>query len=1551
MGASWCHFDRNVLFVIYQQHKARPMSQAKSISNRAESRATKLTITSKETLSARLSALRLFFAQRTPSPEELASQAEKRKALEAALAGAGESGAAGSDDGERKALDSMMELVRGPEPKARELFLFTPLYWQEHNLFPLSEPMREEYRGDSGSFEVQRFSFTALQRDYGQLWGLQNESEREMLRQTASRFIPAETLSAQFMLDVYQLMLRQEAIYSGQSLKQLQKEALLRQNQKIQKLYLPDAPTSSAPKPMPYARTIGTKYVLGAICYNVAEFIHVHYEALQQGTALSELRHFFVEQRAKLSGPEISQLNNVLYPVSEDFATKTKSLVAAIESETKAEAAAEAAKAAAATAPASAGAEAVTVPAVQPELKPRMPRPVVRDDKGDVISNWEIHSLVEEQHKQKPKKLLTQRELEERQRNISIAIASLPPLPDPQESELPHLDWYTSTAEDFARYHEAWSSKLPEEQRAKFETKTAQEAAQASAAQAAAAQAAAAAQYADPRAYGGPQSQSAPWEMLQEDANPFRAQHPHAQWEQMPPQYDAGAFAPQDMRVMAPPPSLPPSDLVPEAVDPEIEALHQHFVQEAREAEARAAQNDVIEAIAEAESGINGTEPVSHSARYRAQGVGSGAGSWSGAGAGTIVAKYVRTESEDERMGRELATLGILRHLGLVITDQVYERYCAEMQAQNLTPFSKFYLVKMNLVRVFCNDGILARQLPNYAQRGGQVIFTDKVAEALAKKQMLVVEAGTGTGKTFAYLIPPLLGGRKILVSTATKVLQDQLISKDVPSLKRMLRLPKVHAISLKGSSNYLCRELLDTCDERDIPSAELSRLHSFAEDALEEISENRFEAQYGELNLYLEEKVRSRVACDYMVCRALGLNCQYAKNKRDYNERLKLNPEEEYNPDDHCFVFMSRREANHRDIVAINHALFFAATNQQTDEQGRELLPKTDIVVFDEAHTLPSICRNFFTEILDKNFFAEQIHKVNEAFKGTSVATNTGSFFECLTTLAALSNILSRYVSAWGDSETSLPVQRLKYAHRGQPSPFQLLGPLLILPNELSKLKTRTGSSYLYKECKALLAEMPPLETLRAQYQQSGLSAHISGGSLGLNGEGEEVELLNTMIMATSFGQSAEERTLLKLYSAAAAGKLSDKNYEEIEVLWPQIYAERLKQYRRQMRLPPKHQVVMMRGAPDYNADIIFTGSNNELAKPMPERFFLALFRDLWKVVRDLGQLVQDNAEMVRDKNAPLPTDELNQAKEFITNFMNSDRDKEGAEHWDYASWVQINPKGGFELKVAPVDVRERLANTMRSLHDKGIATVFTSATITVGREFSKFCHDMGLDLNEIGQQIVDSPFNYKQNACLMVSGQFPDTNNKERIPVCVDQVAAAIEASPGGVFFLTTSYSATYQAYDELKRRFGKKRRILRQGEDSVHRLMDTFKKDGKAILVGTSSFWEGVDVPGKALSLVIIDKLPFARVNEPLQVARQRHCEALNGNFFEEESLPEAIIKLRQGVGRLIRNESDRGALIIMDPRIISKPYGNRVLTSLPTMKIVNRVSDVVTFLRSL
>ncbi|MGE5450855.1 MAG: ATP-dependent DNA helicase [Acidobacteriota bacterium] len=248
--------------------------------------------------------------------------------------------------------------------------------------------------------------------------------------------------------------------------------------------------------------------------------------------------------------------------------------------------------------------------------------------------------------------------------------------------------------------------------------------------------------------------------------------------------------------------------------------------------------------------------------------------------------------------------------------------------------------------------------------------------------------------------------------------------------------------------------------------------------------------------------------------------------------------------------------------------------------------------------------------------------------------------------------------------------------------------------------------------------------------------------------------------------------------------------------------------------------------------------------------------------------------------------------------------------------------------------------------------AWIFTSATLAVKNNFDHFTQGLGLDDAQCASW--SSPYDYPAQAMLYVPTGLPAPNHADHTQAVVDAALPLIEANRGRAFILCTSLRAVGKATERLKQIFQERDwpfPVLQQGDAPRPTLLEDFRRAGNAVLVGSHSFWEGIDVKGDALTLVVIDKLPFAPPDDPVLAKRLELLEKSGGNPFMEHQVPQAIIALKQGAGRLIRSETDHGVLMIGDTRLIDRPYGRRIWQSLPPMKRTRVESDVIEFLRTL
>ena len=275
------------------------------------------------------------------------------------------------------------------------------------------------------------------------------------------------------------------------------------------------------------------------------------------------------------------------------------------------------------------------------------------------------------------------------------------------------------------------------------------------------------------------------------------------------------------------------------------------------------------------------------------------------------------------------------------------------------------------------------------------------------------------------------------------------------------------------------------------------------------------------------------------------------------------------------------------------------------------------------------------------------------------------------------------------------------------------------------------------------------------------------------------------------------------------------------------------------------------------------------------------------------------------------------------------------------FSYWYECNSRH-FTLALTPLSVAERFREVM---DNRKAAWIFTSATLAVNEQMSHFSSRLGVD--NATTMILDSPFDYTQQALLCVPRNMPEPNHPGGARQLARMMKPLIDANKGRCFFLCTSHKMMRELAIEF--RASMTLPVLLQGETSKVQLLKQFLEAGNALLVATSSFWEGVDVRGDALSLVIIDKLPFTSPEDPLLKARMEDCRLRGGDPFNDVQLPDAVITLKQGVGRLIRDTEDRGVLVICDQRLVSRPYGGLFLNSLPPTPRTRDIARAIEFVR--
>ncbi|MEA4882055.1 MAG: helicase C-terminal domain-containing protein [Clostridia bacterium] len=284
-----------------------------------------------------------------------------------------------------------------------------------------------------------------------------------------------------------------------------------------------------------------------------------------------------------------------------------------------------------------------------------------------------------------------------------------------------------------------------------------------------------------------------------------------------------------------------------------------------------------------------------------------------------------------------------------------------------------------------------------------------------------------------------------------------------------------------------------------------------------------------------------------------------------------------------------------------------------------------------------------------------------------------------------------------------------------------------------------------------------------------------------------------------------------------------------------------------------------------------------------------------------------------------------------------------------EYVYWIDCSGTGlrsNVRVVAAPIEGGREIANHLLAGQE---SVVFTSATLAVGQSFEYIRHDLGLDCAESGrvrEMVVPSPFDFEKQVLLGVANDLPAPDSANWEEPLAKAVSHVLDASDGRAFVLFTSYRLLDRISRGMEQFFRDRGiRLLRQGEKQRHALLTEFRDDTRSVLFGTDSFWEGVDVPGEALSCVVIPRLPFAVPTHPVIEARIERIRANGGDAFREFTLPSAVLRFKQGFGRLIRNSTDRGAVIVLDSRTSQRFYGRHFISALPKCEMVVGSTDLV------
>ena len=724
----------------------------------------------------------------------------------------------------------------------------------------------------------------------------------------------------------------------------------------------------------------------------------------------------------------------------------------------------------------------------------------------------------------------------------------------------------------------------------------------------------------------------------------------------------------------------------------------------------------------------------------------------------------------------------------LELSEELYNRrniaYC--LLSSDLDDFyfvqdiDRTFLEEVDIKNYFAKDGILAKEIKGFEYRKEQEEMAHYIQDAINEDRKIIIEAGTGTGKTLAYLIPAIkwavANKKKVIIATNTINLQEQLLLKDIPLAKSIIKEDFSYVL-VKGRSNYLCKRLFN-----ELSIGRSIDIETFSMEAREQIEyilkwgNKTKTGDKAELPFEVYSDVWELVQSTTELC--LGKKCPYRKE---------------------CFYMKTRIEKMEADILISNHHVFFADLNvrAETDFDSEYLiLPRYNMVIFDEAHNIESVARSYFSVEVSKISFSRLLNRIyqkkNKRKKEKSV--------------------------------------------------------LIRVEDTIDEKDLEDSQQYIY--------------------------------------------LLNTL---------KEEISILQ--------NIGDEYFDEIRKIYETNTEAPIRKSLNNFEMTKSRFLETLRDKKDI---------------------FQSKLADFLTLMMSFNNAIDEE----KDKN-PEVINFNNHLKMFKT-YIDSFKFINSFEDDNYIYWLDINSKRtNVVLTATPLNIAKKLSSVLFDNLDR---LIFASATIVANGNFDYFKKSLGLDEEDCIECIIKSPFNYDEQMSVYIPTDIQDSENINAFVTDASKFILDILLKTNGkAFILFTSYTMLNQIYYSIsKKLIDKGFEVFLHGDKPRSQLIKEFKEAENPILFGTTSFWEGVDVQGENLSNVIITKLPFLVPTDPVVSAISKKIEEDGGNSFTDFQLPEAIIKFKQGVGRLIRKKTDSGNIFILDSRILKKRYGSLFINALPSQK---------------